>query len=196
MEPTLLDRSTTLHNIYSFFKYLYKSLKTAPFMWYQSCFETNMDDWAQAIQRFHVTFVFAPDQSYNRPYALTSRLHNNDAMLGVKTCRAARSCCAGRAHWRSASQSVRGPGLTRRYGMEGLALWLHAWRGCTWQCLVWPPTHGGALLWRHMHMVYREVGITSLACWTSALVQTCGFRFSWDTVSSEFTSLCSSWILQ
>ena len=34
----------------------------------------------------------------NRPYALTSRLHNNDAMLGVKTCRAARTCCAGRAH--------------------------------------------------------------------------------------------------
>ena len=33
-----------------------------------------------------------------RPYALTSRLHNNDAMLGVKTCRAARTCCAGRAH--------------------------------------------------------------------------------------------------
>ena len=46
-----------------------------------------------------------------RPYALTSRLHNNDAMLGVKTCRAARTCCAGRAHWQSAaSQSVRGPG--------------------------------------------------------------------------------------
>ena len=32
----------------------------------------------------------------NRPYALTSHLHNNDAMLGVKTCRAARTCCAGR----------------------------------------------------------------------------------------------------
>ena len=32
---------------------------------------------------------------WNRPYALTSRLHNNDAMLGVKTCRAARTCCAG-----------------------------------------------------------------------------------------------------
>ena len=35
--------------------------------------------------------------SVYRPYALTSRLHNNDAMLGVKTCRAARTCCAGRA---------------------------------------------------------------------------------------------------
>ena len=38
---------------------------------------------------------------FYRPYALTSRLHNNDAMLGVKTCRAARTCCAGRARWRS-----------------------------------------------------------------------------------------------
>ena len=33
----------------------------------------------------------------HRPYALTSHLDNNDAMLGVKTCRAARTCCAGRA---------------------------------------------------------------------------------------------------
>ena len=57
----------------------------------------------------------------NRPYALMSHLHNNDAMLGVKTCRAARTYCAGRAHWRSASQSVRGPGPARRYGMQGLA---------------------------------------------------------------------------
>ena len=31
-----------------------------------------------------------------RPYALTSHLHNNDSMLGVKTCHAARTCCAGR----------------------------------------------------------------------------------------------------
>ena len=56
-----------------------------------------IEDWAQAIQWFHITFAFAPDQCifYNRPYALTSRLHNNDAMLGVKTCRAARTCCAG-----------------------------------------------------------------------------------------------------
>ena len=56
----------------------------------------------------------------NTPYALTSRLHNNDAMLGVKTCRAARTCCAGRAHWHSASQSVRGPGPARRDGMQEL----------------------------------------------------------------------------
>ena len=72
----------------------------------------------------------------NRPYALTSRLHNNDAMLGVKTCRAARTCCAGRALALSASQSVRGPGPARRYGMQGLARWLHAWRWRTLQCLV------------------------------------------------------------
>ena len=71
-------------------------------------------------------------------------------MLGVKTCHAARTCCAGRVHWRSASQSVRGPGPARRYGMQGLARWLHAWRWRTWQCLVWPPTRWGALLWRHM----------------------------------------------
>ena len=57
---------------------------------------------------------------YNRPYALTSRLHNNDAMLGVKTCRAARTCFAGRAHWRSPSQSVCAPGPARRWGMQGL----------------------------------------------------------------------------
>ena len=78
---------------------------------------------------------------------------------GVKTCRAARTCCAGRAHWRSASQSVRGPGPARRYGMQGLAIWLHLLGdGARGQCLVviWPPTRGGALLWRHMHVVYSK----------------------------------------
>ena len=46
-----------------------------------------------------------------RPYALTSRLHNIDAMLGVKTYRAARTCCAGRARWRSQPLSqCAGPG--------------------------------------------------------------------------------------
>ena len=108
-----------------------------------------------------------------RPYALTtSRLHNNDAMLGVKTCRAARTCCAGRAHWRSASHSVRGPGLARRYGMQGLALWLHAWRWHTWQCLVWPPTRGGALLWCHMHMVYCLQGELLMLKWLEMCVCT------------------------
>ena len=71
---------------------------------------------------------------------MTSRLHNvihnNDAMLGVKTCRAARTCCAGRAHWCSASQSVRGPGQARRYGMQGLARWLHAWRWRTYVAVL------------------------------------------------------------
>ena len=43
----------------------------------------------------------------NRPYALTSCLHNNDAMLGVKTCRAARTCCAGRALALSVSARAR-----------------------------------------------------------------------------------------
>ena len=78
-------------------------------------------------------------------------------MLGVKTCRGVRTCCAGRAHWRSAAQSVFVPGPARRYGMQGLACWLHAWRWRTWQCLVWPPTHAGALLWRHMH--YRSMTV-------------------------------------
>ena len=58
---------------------------------------------------WHVMFL--PSLSLYRPYAWTSRLHNNDAMLGVKTCRAAHTCCAGRALALSASQSVRvGPG--------------------------------------------------------------------------------------
>ena len=56
---------------------------------------------------------------------------------------------------RLCSQPVRGPGPARRYGMQGLALWLHAWRWRTWQCHVWPPTRLGALLWRHMHKVYK-----------------------------------------
>ena len=61
----------------------------------------------------------------------------------------------------SGSQSVRGPRPARRYGMQGLARWLHAWRWRMWQCLVWPPTCGGALLWRHMHMVcYHENRLT------------------------------------
>ena len=103
----------------------------------------------------HNIFFFWPNESpLYRPYALTSRLHNNDAMLGVKTCRAARTCFAGRAHWRSPSQSVCAPGPARRCGMQGFALWLHAWRWCTWRASFDPQHHGGALLWRHMHMVY------------------------------------------
>ena len=56
----------------------------------------------------HTLITFVRILYLYRPYALTSRLHNNDAMLGVKTCRAARTCFAGRAHWRSPlSVSVR-----------------------------------------------------------------------------------------
>ena len=103
----------------------------------------------QAIAAF-----FKRPKLRHRPYALTSRLHNNDAMLGVKACRAARTCFAGRAHWRSPSQSVCAPGPARRCGMQGFALWIHAWRWCTWRASFDPQHHGGALLWRHMHMVY------------------------------------------
>ena len=85
-------------------------------------------------------------------------------MLGVKTCRAARTCFAGRAHWRSPSQSVCAPGPARRWGMQGFALWLHAWRWCTWRDSFDPQHHGGALLWRHMHMVY-WLETFSNKCW-------------------------------
>ena len=100
-------------------------------------------------------------------------------MLGVKTCHAARTCCAGRAHWRSASHSVRGPWLARRYGMQGLALWLHAWRWHTWQCLVWPPTRGGALLWCHMHMVYCLQGELLMLKWLEMCVCTARQLITW-----------------
>ena len=81
-----------------------------------------------------------------------SHLHNNDASL-VSHC-AARTCCAGSAHWHSASQCAGPGGPARRCGLQGLPPWLHAWRWRTWQCFIWPPTQLGALLWRHMHMVY------------------------------------------
>ena len=76
-----------------------------------------------------------------------SHLHNNDASL---VSRSAHVLC-----WQCAlalSLSVRGP--AQRCGLQGLPPWLHAWRWRTWQCFVWPPTQLGALLWRHMHMVY------------------------------------------
>ena len=76
-----------------------------------------------------------------------SHLHNNDASLAS---RSAHVLC-----WQCAlalSLSVRGP--ARRCGLQGLPPWLHAWQWRTWQCFVWPPTQLGALLWRHMHMVY------------------------------------------
>ena len=82
-----------------------------------------------------------------------SHLHNNDASL---VSRSAHVLC-----WQCAlalSLSVRGPGgPARRCGLQGLPPWLHAWRWRTWQCFVWPPTQLGALLWRHMHMVYNSI---------------------------------------
>ena len=80
-----------------------------------------------------------------------SRLHNNGARL---VSRSAHVLC-----WQCAlalSLSVRGPGRASPavWQCRGCPPWLHAWRWRTWQCLVWPPTQLGALLWRHMHMVY------------------------------------------
>ena len=54
------------------------------------CIEVHQDLWS-CIRAYQAVIAVY------RPYALTSRLHNNDAMLGVKTCRAACTCCAGRA---------------------------------------------------------------------------------------------------
>ena len=76
-----------------------------------------------------------------------SHLHNNDASL---VSRSAHVLC-----WQCAlalSLSVRGPG--RASPAVWLAGFAPAWRWRTWQCFVWPPTQLGALLWRHMHMVY------------------------------------------
>ena len=46
------------------------------------------------------------------------------------------------------------PGQLGGEACQGFALWLHAWRWCTWRASFDPQHHGGALLWRHMHMVY------------------------------------------
>ena len=74
-----------------------------------------------------------------------SRLHNNGARLVL--------CwqCALATQPLSARPRAGQPGGV---AVQGLPPWLHAWRWRTWQCLVWPPTQLGALLWRHMHMVY------------------------------------------
>ena len=48
------------------------------------------------------------------------------------------------------------PGQLGGEACQGFALWLHAWRWCTWRASFDPQHHGGALLWRHMHMVYWE----------------------------------------
>ena len=53
------------------------------------------------------------------------------------------------------------PGQLGGEACQGFALWLHAWRWCTWRASFDPQHHGGALLWRHMHMVYRAQGETA-----------------------------------
>ena len=70
---------------------------------------------------------------------------------GVKTCRATRTCCAGRALAFSASQSVRGPGGMACKGWPAGCMLGDGARG---SASFDPPTRGGALLWRHMHKVY------------------------------------------
>ena len=96
----------------------------------------------------------------------------NDAMLGVKTCRAARTCFAGRCAlaltlW---TVSVRTRAQASAViSCRGAALWVHViGDGALWSCsFVWPPTiHGGALLWRHMHMVYKQNPIEKLFIFT------------------------------
>ena len=77
---------------------------------------------------------------HNRPYALTSHLHNNDAMLGVKTCRAARTCCAGRV---LALSRCAGPGRPGSMAFRGWPAGCLCWRRRTRQCLVWPPNTRG-----------------------------------------------------
>ena len=110
---------------------------------------------------FKTLFLSCPHPFSYRPNALTSHLHNNDAMLGGQDL----SRCAHVLCWKSVgSHSVRRPRPARRYGMQGLARWLHAWRWRTRQCLVWPPTGGGALLWRHMHKVYYLYTTLPVSC--------------------------------
>ena len=98
----------------------------------------------QAAVRRLIQVIYVPSpksveaSSKNRPYALMSHLHNNDAMLGVKTCRAVRTCCAGRG-WQSASapQSVRGPGQPAQPG--GMAC-----RGWPAGCMLGDSPRGSA----------------------------------------------------
>ena len=126
---------------------------------------------------------------HDRPYALTSRLHNNDAMLGVKTSRAARTCCAGRAHWRSASQSVHGPGPARRYGMQGWPAGCMLGDGARGRCHVWPPTRLGALLWRHMHFLRSITGRKNQNCKKR---QWCLWRFMCPLSMHQFIEISIS----
>ena len=55
-------------------------------------------------------------------------------MLGVKFIAALRARTVLKERWLSVGTRARGPAW--RYGMQGLARWLHAWRWRTRQCLV------------------------------------------------------------
>ena len=71
--------------------------------------------------------------------------------------------------WKSVgSQSVRGPGPARRYDMQGLARWLHAWRWRNAKVPGLTPTSRGALLFR-----WRDV-----ICIRSILVLTTGLSLN------------------
>ena len=52
------------------------------------------DTWSRRVTSDFNSVLLKLYNTCYRPYALMSRLHNNDPMLGVKTCRAARTCCA------------------------------------------------------------------------------------------------------
>ena len=115
------------------------------------------------VHRRIARFLFWPSLSHTAIHLMHwrhkgSHLHNNDASL---VSRSAHVLC-----WQCAlalGLSVRGPGrASPAVWLAGFAPWLHAWRWRTWQCFVWPPTQLGALLWRHMHMVYTVHFMTTL----------------------------------
>ena len=86
-----------------------------------------------------------------RPYALTSHLHNNDAMLGVKDL----SRCAHVLSWKSVgSQSVRGPGQPGVMACRGWPAGCMLGDG-TCDSASFDPQHAGAPFCDgHMHKVY------------------------------------------
>ena len=87
--------------------------------------------------------------------------------------------------------SVRGPAdqAVWHAGVGLLAACLAIWRWPTWQCFVWPPTHVGALLWRHMHMVYGPTESTQQGDRTPSRLagkgrkKRCKIIFSWNILN-------------
>ena len=72
--------------------------------------------------------------------------------------------------WRSQPLSqCAGPGRPGGMACRGWPIGCMLWRWRTWQCLVWPPTRGGALLWRHMHKVYRQSSMYCGLFWPESL---------------------------